>query len=414
MKNNTRPIKVGVVGIGRGKTFMNQAPVAGMQLTAICDIQQRPLREMGRQLKVVTYTDFDKFLAHDLDAVVIANYFHEHAPLALAALRAGKHVMSECIACATLAEGVELCQTVEKTGLIYMFAENYPYTAANLELARLYKHGEIGQAVYGEGEYNHPFSPEGIARIAPGVHHWRNRLPATYYCTHALAPLMTITNTMPIKVNALAIPRPDSDRRSFLRDGTDLGAVTLCRMDNGAVFRLFGVFVPGHSIWYRLHGVGGLMETVRGPGYWGPGQIRIVHEPEDLHNGQFTERSYLPRFPKSAAAAVAAGHGGGDFFTNHYFAQAIRSGKHPYLNVYRGVTMSAVGILAWKSVLANGAAFDMPDFRRESSRQVVAGDHFNPFDQDNPSAPPIASRGHPKINKKGLKLAKKVWQKMQP
>ena len=33
-------------------------------------------------------------------------------------------------------------------------------------------------------------------------------------------------------------------------------------MDNGAVCRLFGVSVPGHSIWYRLHGTRMLREVV--------------------------------------------------------------------------------------------------------------------------------------------------------
>ena len=103
-----------------------------------------------------------------MDAVVLANYFHEHAPFAIKALKAGKHVMSECAACSTLAEGVELCRTVEQTGKLYMLAENYPFTAFNLELARLYKQGEIGRVLYAEGEYIHPGSFD-WASDAPGT-----------------------------------------------------------------------------------------------------------------------------------------------------------------------------------------------------------------------------------------------------
>lgn len=406
-----RKLRLGVVGVGRGQTFMHQAPAVGMELVAICDTQKQRLKQIGKQLGVATYTDYAKFLEHDLDAVVLANYFHEHAPFAIQALRAGKHVMSETAACNTMAEGVELCRTVEKSGKTYLFAENYPYTAANIELARLYQAGEIGEAVYAEGEYNHPGPPEWVASIAPGVNHWRNLLPATYYCTHALAPLMTITDTMPKAVNALAIPRPDSDRRPFLRTRGDAGAVILVRMDNGAVFRLFGVFVPGHSIWYRLHGVRGLMEHVRGPGYWGPGQIRVAHEEWDLREGEVPERAYVPRFPKWAREAGKAGHGGGDFFTAHYFTEAIRTGKPPYLDVYRGVAMSCVGILGWKSVLASGGPFEMPDFRREASRATFANDHWTPF-SNRAGRPPIASQGEPSLNPKGLALARKVWKKM--
>ena len=407
-----KTIRVGVIGVGRGQTFMTEAPMVGMKLVAICDTWEERLQEAGKQYGVATYTDYDRFLEHDMDAVITANYFHQHAPFAIKALNAGKHVMSECAACSTMAEGVELCRAVEKSGKIYMFAENYPYTAPNQELARLYKKGEIGEVMYAEGEYNHPGPVEWIAEISPGINHWRNRLPATAYCTHALAPLMNITDTMPLSVNALAIPRPNSDTQPFLRKGMDAGAVILCRMDNGAVFRLFGVMVPGHSIWYRLHGARGLMEHQRGPGYWGPGQVRIVHDPWDMKPGEVAEKTYLPDFPAWAKKASKAGHGGGDYFTNYHFAEAIRTGVQPYLDVYRGVAMSCVGILGWKSVLENGAPFAMPDFKDEAARKPFENDHWSSFNLDDPNHPPFASRGEPEINPAGLELAQKAWKKM--
>ncbi len=411
-KRSRKPIRVGVVGVGRGGTFMRQAPAAGLQLVAVCDTWEDRLRASAKQWSVEGYTDYEQFLSHDMDAVILANYFHEHAPFAVKALKAGKHVMSECAACNTLAEGVELCRTVEKTGLTYMFAENYPYTAANQEMARLYRKGEIGEVIYAEGEYIHPMSPEQRAGISPGLNHWRNRCPSTYYCTHSLAPLMAITDTMPVAVNALVMPRPASDKRPWLYGNTDAGSVTLCRMDNGAVFRLVHGGTPGHSIWYRLHGVSGLMETTRGPGYWGPGTVRVAHEGHDLKRNEQRERVIEPQFPAWARAAAEAGHGGGDFFTNHYFAQAIRTGEPPFLDVYRGVAMSCVGVLAWKSALAGGAPFEMPDFRREGARRKVAKDRWSPWNcQDGPDTPPFLSRGEPVLNPKGHALYKRVWKK---
>jgi len=89
---------------------------------------------------------------------------------------------------------VALCRAVEKSGKTYMLAENYPYTRFNMEMRRLYRTGEIGRVTYAEGEYNHPMSPDELLRISPGLNHWRNWLPSTYYCTHALAPLMYITD----------------------------------------------------------------------------------------------------------------------------------------------------------------------------------------------------------------------------
>jgi len=414
VKKFHKKVRVGVIGVGRGQSFMQGAgPLVGMELVAICDLWKERLEEVGKRYGVATYTDYDKFLEHDMDAVILANYFHEHAPFAVKALKAGKHVMSECVCNATLAEGVELCRAVEKTGLTYMLAENYPYTVFNMEMRRLYRTGEIGEVTYAEGEYNHPMSPYDRLAISPGADHWRSWIPSTYYCTHALAPLMYITETMPVKVNGLSIACRQVDKATVRRG--DPGSVILCRMDNGSVFRIFGLLLPGHSNWYRVHGTRGAMEITRGPGYFGPGQVRVWHERWDAQPGELLERAYVPDWPAHADLARQAGHGGGDFWTNFEFARAIRTGKPPFLDVYRGVAMSSVGILAWRSALKDGEPLEMPDFRKEASRGKYENDTYSPF-------PSHAKRGYkrlppsilgtPKPPKKGIALAKKVWEKI--
>ncbi|MBT3341557.1 MAG: Gfo/Idh/MocA family oxidoreductase [Gemmatimonadetes bacterium] len=410
-------IRVGVIGVGRGRSFAGGASdTVGMELVALCDQWEEKLVETGKQYGVATYTDYDRFLEHDMDAVVLANYFHEHAPFAIQALRAGKHVMSETAANTTLAEGVELCRVVEETGLTYMFAENYPYTVFNQEMRRVYGTGEIGKVTYAEGEYNHPMAPDARLRIAPGREHWRNWIPSTYYCTHALAPLMYITDTMPVRVNALSIgcERVEAE----VAHVGDSGSVILCRMDNGAVFRLFGLTLPGHSNWYRVHGDQGAMEITRGGGYYGPGEVRIWHEDWNMPEGaQFkgtpTERTYKPEWPEHGELAEKAGHGGGDFWTPFHFANAIRSGEPPFLDVYRGVAMSSVGIIAWKSALEEGAPLDMPDFRDESSRKAVEDDHWSPWPKDaGEGQPPPGLQGFREPHPQGLARGRKIWQEM--
>jgi predicted dehydrogenase len=400
-----RPIRVGVVGVGRGQSFMGgAAALVGLELVAICDTWEARLREVGARHGVATYTDYDAFLAHDLDAVVLANYFHEHAPLAIRALEAGKHVMSECASNGTLAEGVALCRAVEASGCVYMLAENYPFTVFNQEMARVYRTGEIGRVLYAEGEYNHPMAYDDLLRISPGLAHWRNRLPATYYCTHALAPLMWITGDLPVAVSAMAISAPELEDPT-VRLG-DTGAVILCRMDSGAVFRLFGVGVPGHSNWYRLHGTRGAMESVRGHGYFGPEQVRVWHDPWTRQPGEVEDRVYTPDWPEHGDLARQAGHGGGDFWTNFHFANAIRTGEPNRLDVYHGVAMSSVGILAWKSALAGGQPLPLPDFRDEAARAPYADDTWSPFTA---ADPPPSIRGRREPSPEAVAHARAVW-----
>jgi predicted dehydrogenase len=406
-----KPIRVGVVGVGRGSSFAAGATdLVGMKLVALCDTWEEKLRETGRRYGVETYTDYDAFLEHDMDAVVLANFFHEHAPFAIKALAAGKHVLSETSCNATLAEGVALCRAVERSGRVYMLAENYPFTRFNLEMRRLYRAGEIGRVTYAEGEYNHPIEAVTINQISPGLKHWRNWIPSTYYCTHALAPLMVITDTLPRRVNGLSIAVPEVT--DVLPRRNDPGSVILCRMDNGAVFRLFGLWLPGHSNWYRVHGTHGAMEIARGPGYFGPEQIRVWHDHWDCPPGTPKERTYAPDWPEHAELANRAGHGGGDFWTNFEFASAIRAGQQPYLDVYRGVAMSSVGILAWKSALQDGAPFEVPDFSQESSRSAVENDHWSPFPSHAaPGQPPASIRGPLTPRRGAVARARKVWAK---
>ncbi|MCM8809054.1 MAG: Gfo/Idh/MocA family oxidoreductase [Candidatus Omnitrophica bacterium] len=406
-----KKIKVGVVGVGRGMSYAIYAQYAGMKLVAICDTWEEKLKEVGKKLNVSTYTDYDKFLEHDMDAVILANYFHQHAPFAIKALKSGKHVLSETSCNSTIAEGVELCRTVEKTGLIYMLAENYPFTAFNMEMRRLYKKGEIGEVTYAEGEYNHPMSPESRCSIAPGLNHWRNWMPPTYYCTHALASLVYITERMPIKVNALSIARKSINYHTVRR--SDPGFVILCRVDNGSVFKLFGLVLPGHSNWYRIHGEKGAMEITRGPGYFGPGLIRIWHEEWTRKKGQSLEKTYLPDWPEKKKLASKVGHGGGDFWVCWYFAQAIRTKKQPFFDVYKGVTLSSVGILAWKSALEDGKPYDIPDFTKESERKKYEKDDASPFpDAKTFKKLPPSILGFIEPNPEYIAFAKKIWKKI--
>ena len=64
MVNRDRPVRVGVVGVQRGRSLARGAgPHLGMELAALCDVWEEKLREVGRELNVATYADYDRFLA---------------------------------------------------------------------------------------------------------------------------------------------------------------------------------------------------------------------------------------------------------------------------------------------------------------------------------------------------------------
>lgn len=390
----------------------NAGASIGVELVALCDNWPLRLKEFGSRPGVTTYLDYEEFLDHDLDAVILANYFHEHAPLAIQAMEAGKHVMSECAACSTLAEAVRLIEAVEASGKIYMFAENCPYMVFNQEMHRLYQAGRVGDFQYGEGEYTHPMPSESLNRLAPGVDHWRNWTPATYYCTHSLAPVMFITDTWPEKVNGFIVPydRDDPIMAATARR-SDTASMIALRMSNGAVVKLLQTFLRGEGHWIRIHGNKGLMENLRiGDENW----LRVRREPFDKKPGEPTEQIYKPEFPHRHAQATQSGHGGADFFTNYHFAEAIRSNTQPYLDVYRGVAMSIVGILAYRSALADSDTVAIPDLRKKRVRRTYRDDHWTPNPaQRGRSGPWPSVRGNIKPTEEALAVARRHWRQIR-
>jgi predicted dehydrogenase len=400
-------LHVGVLGIRLLPSPEHSGDSLGVELVAGWHPSTNRRKELNGLDGVACYDDYDDFLRHEMDAVILANNFNEHGRCAIKALRAGKHVLCETSACKTVQEGVELIETVEATGLTYMMAENYPYFNFNQEMKALYQQGAIGDVRYAEGEYNHPTSLDNALKGSPGLNRWNNILPATYFNTHALSPLMYITDTMPIRVNALAIRIPDLERMSIRRG--DPGFAIFCRMDNGAVFRLFGKNIGGFSIYFRLHGTRGMMENVRNS------PERLVHVNIDKWNlqaGEQEDRVYPARFPSHAEEAKVRGHGAGDFWTLYHFVEAIRTGAPPYLNVYRAVTMSAVGILAWKSALEEGVPYDIPDFTDAEVRRRHAQDDWSPWPEDRRPGQPYASiRGDVVPTPEAVEYATAFWKK---
>ncbi len=407
MKSRTpREIRVGVVGLRRGMTFAgDMARHAGFKLVALCDVRADRLEAQGKARQVAVYTDYGKFLEHDMDAVVLANYFHQHAPFAVRALRAGFHVMSETAACHTLAEGVELGRAVEKSGRVYLFAENYAYMRHNQEMRRVFQTGALGSFMYGEGEYVHPMDADSGNRLSPGLGHWRNWIPATYYCTHALSPIMYITETWPAKVNGFVIRKaPDSPVTRLRASCGDAASMIAVRMDNRAVVKLLQVSLRGENISTRIH-------AARGYLYGRGNQVTLVREQYHEPRRYPQTMTYVPDFPSMHLLSMRAGHGGGDLFVMLAFAEAIRTGRPPFLDVYRGVAMSVVGILAYRSALNDSNTEVVPDFRREADRRRVANDHWSPDPaRRGPGQPWPSIDGRQPVSAQALARARREWK----
>lgn len=372
-------IRVGVYGAGRGAHLAAVAEKVGMDLVAVCDSFE-PLLSRFRKKRaddetLTYYTDYDKFLEHDLDAVIVANYATEHVPATIKALGSGRHVLSECMAMFTMAEAVQLVEAVEASGKVYFFAENVPFNAQCLEMTRLYSSGEMGTFLYGEAEYIHPGTPQSAVSLLSGPDHWRAWLPASYYCTHSMGPVMMVTNTRPVRVNGFMVPYDFDD--PMTTGGVrrkDTASILMCTMDNSALAKIMPcASLRDHGYRIRFCCNKGTMEYNQGQP-----QLRIHREPFDFDPPKEANTVYMPEFPEQFKAAAATGHGGADYFCSHYFAKAIREGSEPLIDVYKAIDMTSVGILGYRSALQGGIPVEVPDFRDRAVREMYRDDDWNP------------------------------------
>jgi predicted dehydrogenase len=369
-----RAARVGVLGLRRGAALARLARRAGMRVVAVCERDDRRRAAAANGLGAAAYRDVEPFLDHAMDAVILVNDFDQHAPVAVRALERGVSVLSETAACRTLAEGVALVEAAERSSGIYMFAENYPYLPFTREMRRRYRAGDIGEVRYAEGEYLD--EPGDLAEFANDRGHWRARTPATYYCTHSLAPVAAVTGTRPAQVSGFVVPTGgDPEALERARQGRGWAALLVVRLDNGAVFKsLHGFLEAGQQAWVRIHGDRGLMENLR---LGDTRTLRVVWDDEEAE--QRAEEVVLPWPPDfPATTADPMGDGVAETLMLHDFAAAVRHRRAPDQDVYFGVELSVTGIQAMRSSLAGSVPVEVPDLRHPHVRRSHAADDWFP------------------------------------
>jgi hypothetical protein len=202
-------------------------------------------------------------------------------------------------------------------------------------LRRLYQAGEVGTFQYGECEYLHGFAPDYLTQFGEEPGHWRSRISSLAYCTHAITPVMYVTDTLPTEVSAFVIPSDSSpESLDAARRGRGIAAVMLMRMDTGAYLKSLHGFLQGEQepepCWIRIHGSGGLLENLR---HGDSRRVRVRKEAWTTPSGQVEDTVHDPVWERGDDALVCES-----------FARAMQTGEPPYFDVYRGVIASLVAI----------------------------------------------------------------------
>ena len=409
-----KKLKVGVLGAYRGNSMIQYcAQSARAEVVAICDHWEEALdkqRELHADKDIAYYDNFDAFIKHDMDVVVLANYANEHAPFAIRCMEEGKHVYSEVLPVQNMDEAVRLVDCVEKTGLIYGYGENYCYMAGPYEMRRLYREGKIGEFEYGEGEYIHNCEAIHASITYGDASHWRNNMYASFYCTHSLGPIIHITGLRPVSVTGFESYKNER----HLQDGSKAAqfAVEMVTLENDGIIKSIHGGLYMNSIWYSVYGNKGRMETAREDAE--NGDFGRIYVNADLTAGDHDSRhmdNYKPTF-EDADKAATFGHGGSDYYAIDNFMRKVQGDPEAdIIDVYEALDMALPGLFAYFSILDGGKPQSIPNLRNPEERKKWIGDKRC----TDPKAAkeqllPTTGRGTPEIAPEVYERVKEKWE----
>ena len=369
-------IRVGIAGRRGTAFYAGLRGIPEAKLVALCDLDEAWLaEEAGKNGVEKTFTRYEEMLDH-VDAVVVATPMHLHGEHVISALNAGKHVMSEVTAAVSLEQCWAIQAAHRASGKVYFFSENYCYIRENVLIHALVEQGLFGDVYYGEGEYLHDVKH--LHHNPDGSPTWRFHhqvgAPGVTYPTHSIGPVMQWFQARRSDERIETVVCLGSGRHTDPEHPHDDTSVALCQTTSGRLIRIRVDMMsnrPHHMTYYTLQGTTGVFESSRFPGE--ESRVWFGENPPTGYIGSEIHRAWEPisryeehlpdRWKKPPEAALEAGHGGGDYWVVRDFIDACLGECAPAIDIYDGLSWTAVGLCSTLSLRNGGVPVKVPDFR---------------------------------------------------
>ena len=159
-----KKFNVGIVGYGWAATAHLPAINAGAlgQVTRICSSRSLDAGELSAKhgCNLQTGTDYAALLADpDIQVVSICSYHHQHKEQAIAAARAGKHLIVEKPLALSLADVREIELAVREAKVGFCVCFELRFSSQFLAIKSLLDAGSLGRVHYAEVDYYHGIGP---------------------------------------------------------------------------------------------------------------------------------------------------------------------------------------------------------------------------------------------------------------
>lgn len=434
-------VRIGIVGLGnRGMGMLGLfLAIPSVRITAICDIRAERTQQAAALVRAAgqpdpaIYTggegdyksaleasrrarfvrpdpnakDYRGLCARDdVDFVYTPTPWEWHFPVAMAAMRSGKHVGVELPLAMELSHLWQLVDTSEETRRHCIQLENVSYGRNELRLLRMAHAGLFGDLLHGAGAYIHDirrefFPPHSTRYPTDWRRLWHTRDNTCLYPNHGLAPIaadmdinrgdrflrLVSSSSSSLGLPAYReehIPRGDPiwDEEYIQGDRN----ISLIETAKGRLIRLERDVSTPHP-YNRLNhlaGTKGLFEDY-------PPRIYLEPDMSGDEWGDFENYAEYDHWLWKDIGGGGGGHGGIDYLLLWRLVQTMRLGLVPDIDVYDSATWSVPVPLSRNSIKRGGRPVSVPDFTRGHWEQYRPGLDSSRPESEGESAPAVVA-----------------------
>ena len=389
-------VRLGIIGVGgRGTSLLQDLlAIEKVEVKAICDLVPE---RVARARKAVTDAgqpdpagfgkdewDFKNLTQLELDIVYIATPWNWHVPMAISAMKNGKHAAVEVPACTTLQECWDLVDTSEATRKHCIILENCCYGETEMMVLGMVHDGLFGEVTHGEAAYLHDL--RSILTSSEGEGLWR-RFPhikrnGNLYPTHGLGPVAHYMDIhrgdrfdYMVSVSSSEASLSAYVKANFADGDPKRSEKYICGDMNTSIIKtqrgrtiLLQHDVVNPRPYSRLNSISGTKGAFADypPRIFFDGAKLDGAKKEDWENlDAFREKYEHPLWKSTGELArKMGGHGGMDYVMNYRLMDCLKRGLVPDINVYDAAAWSAPTPLSEASVAQGGAPQKFPDFTR--------------------------------------------------
>lgn len=166
-------LRVAVIGCGsiaQHRHLVEYENNPNVEIVAVCDTKEARAEKTAVEYHAKAYTSYATLLETEtLDAVSVCLPNYLHAPVSIAALNAGNHVLCEKPMATTSEEALQMIEAAAKNNKKLMIGHNQRFVASHVKARKLIADGEIGKVYSFRTAFGHG-GPEGWS--ADGKESW--------------------------------------------------------------------------------------------------------------------------------------------------------------------------------------------------------------------------------------------------